>query len=80
MKELLRAIEEFSSPEARATLTPHVDAVKEEARKERPDAGRIRQALDAIDCTVKKSSGILEGGERIAGLLYRAYQHLAPFF
>ena len=76
---MTQAIEAQSSPEARVAFAPHVAVVRDEVGRDKPDHGRIRHALDALDGTVKKSAGILEGGEKIAGLLLRAYRHLSPF-
>jgi hypothetical protein len=76
LQELLAAIVDLPSAKARETLTPHVQVAQAEVvKKEKPEPGRIKQALDSI----KPAAEVLEGGEKIVTLCNKAYQLLAPF-
>ena len=79
LQELAEALKAQPSSEADQALASQIEAAKDELDKPKPDTDRVRKALDTVDETVKKGAGILEGGERIAGLLFRAYKHLSSF-
>lgn len=70
LQELLAAIGELPSAKAREALTAQVLA----AKKDPPEPGRIKQAVDAI----KPAAEALEGGEKILALCGKVYRLLGP--
>lgn len=77
LQELIDAIKAEQPSETRNALVAQVETARDELDKAKPDAAQVRGALDAVDQAVKKGAGIFEGGEKIAGLLYRAYKQLS---
>lgn len=69
LNELQAAIAELSSIEDKDTFTGHLQNVQSEiANKDKPDAGFVKQSLEAI----KLGGEALEGGEKIVDLCIKA--------
>ena len=77
LQELIGAIKAEPAGDVRDALIPDVERAKEELEKPKLDAAQVKKALDAADETIKKGAGVLQNGEKIAGLVHRAYQYLS---
>lgn len=75
LRELASEIGSLPSAEKRDELTAHVELAQHEAdKKDNPDPGRIKRALDVV----KSGAEGLEHGGKIITLCNKAYNVIAP--
>ncbi len=75
LQELAQEIGNLSSAEKRDELIAHVELAKHEAgKKDNPDPGRIKRALDVV----KSGAEGLEHGGKIIALCNKTYNAVAP--
>ena len=80
LQQLAQVIDAHALTNTRAYLAGHANEAAAAAQQTAPDRAKIQDRLDAIDTAVKQGAAIGESGEKIATVLYRAYQMLASMF
>jgi hypothetical protein len=74
LRELIQTVNAQTSHKENTELDRQVGTLAEEAAREKPDAGRVKTALDVI----KSGADGLENGGKIIGLCNKAYNIVAP--
>lgn len=77
--DLIGAIEASQGAKRPADFDQDVQKIKDESRQESPNHHVIEAALNSIDSKMKKGIVLFEGGEKIAGYIYKTYELLRPF-